>query len=116
MEISDAELDFIVRRVIMSAWLYYECNVNVVSDGQYDEWSNIVADNWDRVDPFRKKQMGSPDEIRSSGSHIKHTSLSTDGAMSWYKSLNPDTNFSQISKDRWKFCEDLGCYYINSSV
>ena len=39
------------RLLIMSAYLYYRCDTNVIDDGEYDKLSLAVANNWDKLDP-----------------------------------------------------------------
>ena len=39
------------RQIILSAYLYYRCDTNVIDDGEYDKLSLFVAENWDKLDP-----------------------------------------------------------------
>lgn len=68
--------DLAARWVLMLAHLYYDRNVNLVADQEYDALSNFVADHWDEVHPFRQWQLGDAHSIRSSGCHVKLTRLS----------------------------------------
>ncbi|UFK26734.1 hypothetical protein [Roseobacter phage RDJL6] len=106
-----ASIDLKARQVIMAAWLYYEKNVSLVSDAEFDSLCQQVAGELEwldamgecEIDPVRCVQLGSADELRSSGFHIQVTQASIGGACAWYRSLRkrskpldpgPDADFA----------------------
>ena len=72
------------RLLIMSAYLYYRCDTNVIDDGEYDKLSLTVADNWDKLDEQLKWQLGDREAIRSTGMGILITQMGQNAAHAWY--------------------------------
>jgi len=83
----------------MAAYLYYERNISLLTDAEFDQLCTVVAGEleWlgamglaggtpDSIDPVRCIQLGSADELRTSGYHIKVTQMAVHGACDWYKS------------------------------
>ncbi|ADK73452.1 hypothetical protein RDJLphi1_gp51 [Roseobacter phage RDJL Phi 1] len=87
-------IDLKARQVIMASWLYYEKNVSLISDAEFDSLCKVVAAELEwldamgecEIDPVRCVQLGSADELKVSGFHIRQTQLSIAGACSWYQS------------------------------
>ena len=73
------------RLLIMSAYLYYRCDTNVIDDGEYDKLSLAVAKNWDKLGPQLQWQLVDPDAIRATGSGILITQMGVSAALAWYK-------------------------------
>lgn len=90
-------VDLQARKVIMAAYLYYERNVSLLTDAEFDSLSVVVAAELDwldamgdcAIDPVRCVQLGSGDELRVSGYHIRMTQMSVSGACAWYNSRRP---------------------------
>ena len=74
------------RLLIMSAYLYYRCDVSVMSDAEYDKLSLYVAKHWDKLDEQLQWQLGDPESIRTTGSGIIITQMGQGAAHFWYKS------------------------------
>lgn len=72
--------DLAARKVIVAAYCYYVLDAPVMSDGTYDELSKIAADGWDELDPVRRWCLGSPEDTRATGSHIRFTALAVSAA------------------------------------
>lgn len=91
-----ASIDLKARQIIMASWLYYEKNISIISDAEFDALCQEVADDLEwfemmgesEIDPVRRIQLGSADQLRASGFHIKVTQLSIYAACSWFKSKN----------------------------
>jgi hypothetical protein len=66
-------LDLSARRVTLASILYYSADHNYVTDGQFDELCAELAEEFEFLSPFRQWQLGSAEEIASSGFHIKAT-------------------------------------------
>lgn len=70
--IPDAEssASLVARWVLMLSHLYYDRNVSLVDDATYDELCQMVADRWDEIDEAYQTMLGSPEEIRATGSGV----------------------------------------------
>lgn len=73
------------RLLIMSAYLYYRCDTNVIDDGDYDKLSLAVAKNWNKLDPQLQWQLGDPESVRATGSGILITEMGVGAALAWYQ-------------------------------
>lgn len=73
------------RMLICAAYLYYRCDVSVMSDGEYDKLSLYVAKNWDKLDEQLQWQLGNADAIRATGMGILITQMGQGAAHSWYR-------------------------------
>lgn len=80
-------IDHSARQIMMAAFLYYGCNVSIMSDAEYDTISNNVADNWDILVPYYRELMESPEATRASGHHFLISNACYNGAIAWYKSV-----------------------------
>lgn len=91
-----ASIDLKARQVIMASWLYYEKDISLISDAEFDalckevatelEWFDAMGEC--EIDPVRRLQLGTAEDLKASGFHIKVTQLSVAGACSWYLSKN----------------------------
>lgn len=89
---SEMSIDLKARHVIMAAWLYYEMNVSIITDAEFDSLSQQVAGELEWFDamgecgisPVRRVQLGEPDALRASGYHIQITQQGIGGAVAWY--------------------------------
>jgi hypothetical protein len=77
-ETSSASL--VARWVLMLSHLYYDRNVSLVDDATYDGLCAMVADRWEELDDALQTMLGSPDEIRTTGSHVYLSRLTIAGA------------------------------------
>lgn len=77
--------DYVARKVIINAFLYYVLDAPVISDYEYDRFSRYVADYWDDLHPDRQWACGSADQIRASGHHIKFSSMAVGAALNYHK-------------------------------
>lgn len=76
-------LDLCARKVIMSAMLYYSLDAPKVSDQEFDAMCKRCIKEWDQLSPLRQFQLGSPEELATTGYHIKITYYGVYGALSW---------------------------------
>lgn len=83
--------DHCARLILMSCYLYYCCDVNVLSDGDFDKCCQHAAEFFNRLSPLRQFLLGSPGQIRATGHHVLVTDLAVCGACRWYfdKTGNP---------------------------
>lgn len=85
-------IDLKARQIIMASWLYYEMNVSIMTDAEFDAMSQQVAAEIEWFDamgecgiqPVRLVQLGEADALRASGYHIKITQQGIGGAVAWY--------------------------------
>ncbi|WPM81348.1 hypothetical protein R5W60_06650 [Brucella pseudintermedia] len=108
MEIS---LDFAARKVIMASMLYYGLEESVLSDHEFDALSCRVADNWEELAPQRKFCLGSAASIRTSGFHVRVSTIAECAAISWLKALgryDPDGNRRIFSTAPQKYSKVVG--------
>jgi hypothetical protein len=101
------------RWLVMSSYLYYQRSVNVLSDGEYDEVSEYVAENFDELSAQMQWQLESPEAIRATGNGIKITKRGESAAILWY-----ETNVGKMPEDSmpiayksWKKSKKYDCYY-----
>ena len=109
--------DLKARCVVMSCVLYYRYSAPILEDHEFDTLCNELADNWDQLSPFRQWQLGSPDQIRASGFHVKVTVYAERGALAWHQSklkcLPLDYQQHMIAEDEWKFDEEHQVRWVN---
>ena len=104
--------DLAARRIIIAAYLYYERASPIVSDAAYDQLSRFVADNFEWLEPIRQFQLGSPREIRASGSHIKITQWGESAACARYmQKFDSDPHGTTIPFARYKTIQPWGCRF-----
>ena len=76
--------DLAARKIIVAAYIYYCLDHNIMSDAEYDKLSQYVADNWDKLAPARQWCLGSADQTRASGFHIRFTRYAVSAARQAY--------------------------------
>lgn len=100
------------RWLIMSAYLYYHRDSPVLSDGDYDEVSKFVADNFDELEPQLQWQLESAEAIRATGQGIKITARGESAAVTWYKdNIGGLPGGYAIGHRQWKISPEFGCNY-----
>lgn len=105
--------DLSARQLVMSAFLYYRLSSPVLTDAAYDKLSIKVAKAWDVLSPLRQWQLGSPEDLQATGSHIKVTTMAMHGALAWLKAKRKgkpdistippmaDWNYDEFHRVRW---------------
>jgi len=73
---------------MVQAYLYYVLDAPTMSDAEYYKLSVYAADHWDELTDERKFCLGSPEELRASGHHIKFTMFCIDAALEVYKAAH----------------------------
>jgi len=101
--------DLAARQVLMSCYLYYGCNCNVLDDAQYDAATRLVAERWSEIDPVRQFQLGSPEKILTTGSHVKLTRYTICAAMAWHHQIVGHYPEPDLSRPRWKYDPTIRC-------
>ncbi len=75
--------DLMARHVIMASLLYYSLDISMFTDAEYDDKCKKVADHFNEIDPVRQWQLGSPEDIRTSGFGVKITVLAASATAYW---------------------------------
>ena len=76
-------LDLTARKVIMASLLYYGLDQPIVSDQEYDDCCIRLYRLWFRLDPFRQWQLGTREQIKTTGYHVKVTKAAVGGSVAW---------------------------------
>lgn len=83
VRVGKENIDLVARKVLMSCLCYYGLDRPVVSDGQYDEWVERLADEWSELDRFRRWQFRSRDDVEVTGIDFRMTLAVHGGTVSW---------------------------------
>lgn len=76
-------LDHIARKVLMSAYLYYHRNAQVLSDAENDKLCLTLFNNWDNIPERYKFLLGNKNDIAYTSHHCKYSRLVEAGALAW---------------------------------
>jgi len=85
MELSNISINRLVPIYLMSSYLYYEQDKNVLEDTQFDYLCKKLYDNWDSVEHMHKHLIDKDNLKAGSGYGIKYTNLIVSSANSWYE-------------------------------
>ena len=85
MELHNVSLNRLVPIYLMSSYLYYEHDKNVLDDTQFDYLCKKLYDNWDSVEHMHKHLIDKDNLKAGSGYGITYTNMIIGGANSWYK-------------------------------
>jgi len=85
MELHNISLNRLVPIYLMSSYLYYEHDKNVIDDTQFDYLCKKLYDNWDSVEHMHKHLIDKDNLKAGSGYGITYTNLIMSSALKWYK-------------------------------
>ncbi len=85
MELHNVSLNRLVPIYLMSSYLYYECDKNVLDDTQFDYLCKKLYDNWDSVEHIHKHLIDKDNLKAGSGYGIAYTNMIMSSAISWYE-------------------------------
>ena len=85
MELHNISLNRLVPIYLMSSYLYYEHDKNVIDDTQFDYLCKKLYDNWDSVEHMHKHLIDKDNLKAGSGYGITYTNMIMSSAMSWYE-------------------------------
>jgi NAD-dependent DNA ligase len=107
--------DLAARKVIVNAYMYYVFDRPILSDAEYDRLSEVAAAGWDQLHPDRQWALGSPEDIRASGFHIKFSSFAVAAARTAFAHhFRKQPPFPE--PDDWKWCEDRQHRYVTTGT
>ena len=85
MELSNVSINRLVPIYLMSSYLYYEHDKNVIDDTQFDYLCKKLYDNWDSVEHMHKHLIDKDNLKAGSGYGITYTNLIMSSALKWYE-------------------------------
>jgi len=85
MELNNISNNRLVPIYLMSSYLYYEHDKNVIDDIQFDYLCKKLYDNWDSVEHMHKHLIDKDNLKAGSGYGITYTNMIMSSAMSWYE-------------------------------
>ena len=85
MELHNISLNRLVPIYLMSSYLYYEHDKNVLDDTQFDYLCKKLHDNWDSVEHMHKHLIDKDNLEAGSGYGVAYTNMIMSSAMSWYE-------------------------------
>ena len=91
MELDNVSLNRLVPIYLMSSYLYYEHDKNVLDDTQFDYVCKKLYDNFDDVTHMHKHLLEKDNLKAGSGYGITYTNLIMSSALAWYKEMENDT-------------------------
>ncbi len=106
----DDSIDLHARKVIVASLLYYRHDQSMMSDTTFDAMCREIASRWKELSPIRQFMLGSARLIRSSGNHVKVTTLAEGAAYAWMRAhraepgeVGPisDWQFSDVHQVHW---------------
>ena len=85
MELHNVTINRLVPIYLMSSYLYYEHDKNVIDDTQFDYLCKKLYDNWDSVEHMHKHLIDKDNLKAGSGYGITYTNLIMSSALKWYE-------------------------------
>jgi hypothetical protein len=92
MELNNISNNRLVPIYLMSSYLYYECDLNVLEDTQFDYLCKKILDNWDNIDHMHKHLLDKETLKAGSGYGIEYTNLIMSASLDWYKQHERKSN------------------------
>ena len=92
MELDKVSINRLVPIYLMSSYLYYEHDKNVLDDTQFDYVCKRLYDNFDDVTHMHKHLLDKDNLKAGSGYGITYTNLIMSSALAWYKEMENDTS------------------------
>lgn len=92
MELSSISNNRLIPIYLMSSYLYYECDLNVLDDTQFDYLCKRILDNWDNIDHMHKHLLDKESLKAGSGYGIEYTNLIRGASLDWYKQHERKSN------------------------
>ncbi len=75
----------LVPYYLMSSYLYYHCDKQVLNDDEYDTLAKRLLDEWDSVEHMHKHLITKDDLTAGTGYAIKHTNMIKNAAIRWHR-------------------------------
>ena len=75
----------LVPYYLMSSYLYYHCDKQVLNDDEYDALAKRLLDEWDSVEHMHKHLITQGDLTAGTGYAIKYTNMIKNAAIRWHR-------------------------------
>ena len=85
MELNNISINRLVPIYLMSSYLYYEHDKNVLDDTQFDYLCKKILDNWDNITHIHKHLLDKETLQTGSGYGITYTNMIMSSALKWYE-------------------------------
>lgn len=98
------EMDLYARQLVVASLLYYSLDMECMSDGEFDEKVQIVAQNFDKLDPVRRWMLGSAESMLISGFKFRATVAAAHAAAHKVRSIRGSGSGPVIyPTNQWQF-------------
>ena len=95
IDIEKISLNRLVSFYFMSSYLYYELDLNVLTDTDFDKLCFRLLKEYDKIEHPHKKYLDKESLSAGTGYDIKYTRLMKDAAVMWYE----ESTGNKISSD-----------------
>ena len=75
----------LVAYYLMSSYLYYQCDKQVLTDDQFDTIAKKLLDRWDSIRHMHKHLITKDDLTAGTGYAIQYTTMIKNAATRWHK-------------------------------
>lgn len=75
----------LVPYYLMSSYLYYECDLNVVDDHEFDKLCSRLLNEYDTITHMHVKLFTREDLIASTGYALTYPTIVKHSALMWYR-------------------------------
>lgn len=103
--------DLWARLITIACYLYYHHDISIMSDGDFDKMCVEVADKWEELSPIRQWQLGSPEELKATGYHVKITLAGIEAAADLVWSTQKQ-KIPRVYLEELKYSEEHGVHYL----
>ena len=87
MELNNISINRLVHIYLMSSYLYYELDKNVLSDSQFDYLCKKILDNWDNINHMHKHLIDKDNLKAGIGYGLEYTNLIKGASLNWYEHM-----------------------------
>lgn len=84
VDIKDLEPNKLVKFYLMSSYLYYEQDVNVLNDSEFDTLCKILLKNFDNIQHMHKNLLDKESLKASTGYTLKYPTIIKHLSINWY--------------------------------
>ena len=92
MELNNISINRLVPIYLMSSYLYYELDKNVLTDSQFDYLCKKILDNWDNINHMHKHLIDKDNLKSGRGYGLEYTNLIKGASLNWYENMKGKVN------------------------
>jgi hypothetical protein len=97
----------LVPYYLMSCFLYYKKNTNVLSDQEFDQLCHQLIDQWDNIEHPHKKFINKGDLVAQTGFNLKYPKIVQVAALGWQEEWDKKEEKTDIMESEVQDIEDL---------